>query len=260
MRRRLHPETEEILWAAAESDDASVVEEFERRFPHLRAELATRRVMVEVLKKSRPREASLHAKFRPSPRAAARRIVWVPAVAVLLAALSFAGYRAAVYFMGLQEGPETTPPNPEATRDSGLVGPATSAPSTQSPETAKGINPLNPETERQLGVGERPPNPAPPRKLVTLVAETTLLEALGQIGNQGGVRVEVLPGVRDSRVRLFEGNPTDTMTVSLEEAIRLVERAGRVRVLANGPGEYLVFPGENSNEGAPFGPIRTPND
>lgn len=261
MSRKLDPETEDLLWAAAENDRQSVRDEFEKRFPHLRAELATRRVMVEVLRKSKPHGGSVRQHFMPtaSTRAASRRLVWVPAVAVLLAALAFGGYIAARYIIG---SPEGTAAGSQAVHQAGSAHPSLSAPepSGGDPRLATGIAPMDPETGRDLGVGERPPNPAPQPKLVVLPAETTLLEAIRQIGSQGGVRLDVLPGVQDVQVRLFGGNSGDTAQIPFDEAIRLVERAGRVRILANGPGAYLVFPGENSNEGAPFGPIRAPNE
>jgi hypothetical protein len=250
MSRKLDPETEDLLWAAAESDDPAVVEDFERRFPDLRAELATRRVMVDVLRKSRPdTKGSVRAHFEPSPKQRAglgNRVVLIPAMAALLGVLAFGAYQATLYFTrGKDEAaPITSVGDPQTS------GTQPSAPPGETGETATGVIPdemaRDPETGRPYGVGERPPNPPQPEKLVELPPETTLFAALDQFSRQTGFSVQVLPGVVDAQIRLFDGQPGQALYLPPAEAIRVIERAGNVRILDNGPEGYLVFPAEGS--------------
>ncbi|MCW5946952.1 MAG: hypothetical protein KIT74_07960 [Fimbriimonadales bacterium] len=254
MSRKLDPETEDLLWAAAESDDPAVVEEFERRFPDLRPELATRRVMVDVLRKSRPdARGSVRANFEPSPKqkeVLGKRVVLIPAMAALLGVLAFGAYQATLYFTrGKEESPPIT-----SVGDPQASGPQPTAPSGETGDTATGVIPdgmaRDPETGRPYGVGERPPNPPQPEKLVELPPETTLFAALDQFSQQTGFSVQVLPGVVDAPIRLFDGQPGQALYLPPGEAIRAIERAGNVRILDNGPEGYLVFPAGDSQPGS----------
>ncbi len=251
MSKRLDPETEELLWAAAESDDPAVVDEFERRFPDLRPELATRRVMVEVLRKSKP-DAAAGAKetFKPTPTARAvfaQRVVWVPAMAVALAVLAFGAYQATLYFV--QE-------KPVSSQDGNVDGTNRGAPppapviTGDGADTSQGVpvddGSRDPVTGRPLGVGDRPPTPREPEKLVELPGETTLFAAFDQFVKQTGIRVQLMPGVVDAPIRLFLGDSNQSIFLPPGEAVQAIARAGRVRILQNGPEEYLVFPPENT--------------
>src|SRR5438552_11037854 len=86
----LTPQIDELLWAAAESKDPMLRQQFEERYPHLRAQLATRIAMVDVLRSSKP--AGVMAPGFRSPAPAFTRLWLVPAGAILLAALAFGAY------------------------------------------------------------------------------------------------------------------------------------------------------------------------
>jgi hypothetical protein len=255
MSKRIDPEIDELIWAAADSDDPEVRADFERRFPDHRAELSTRRVMVEVFRQSKPdapNDPRLH--FSPPTQSAPawrRRLVLVPVACLALAALAFGAFQVTKMFVG----------QPEAARQenaSPASGPTKQVPPVGGPSMAEGVIPPDGSSsakqgEDRRGVGERPIEPAPSELQVRLQGTMTLYGALNSVAQQAKVKVDILPGVPDAQIHLTSGGPTETFSLSVPDAIKLIEQVAHVKIMDNGPGNYMVFPVEKGGSTAPGG-------
>ncbi|HWP31612.1 MAG TPA: hypothetical protein VNK96_07820 [Fimbriimonadales bacterium] len=249
--RRIPPELDELLWVAAESDNPETREEFARRYPDLRATLATRRAMVEALRRSKP-EALKELKLsfqRPVQKRLLRtwRLIAIPAALVLLFALGFAAY-----FVTNNLQSPTKEQNERISQPD--IGTAP-----QESEPKKGLEPIlvppgetsnAPKMEYEQ-LQPSLPSPQQPSQTKTVLVvlpkgETTLLDLLTDISNQSHKRFELLPGVQNVRIKvrpvLGDGQP-----IPLDEVLAMIERAAPVRIIDNGEEGYLVFPEDMVN-------------
>lgn len=95
-KENLPQEIDELIWLTAESNDESAIKDFEERYPQYRAELATRRVMIEVMRKSKPQSIPMHLE-NPRMHLNKSRNSWfrwafVPVSVIMLTVLAFGAY------------------------------------------------------------------------------------------------------------------------------------------------------------------------
>lgn len=247
--RRIPPELDELLWVAAESDNPEVREEFARRYPDLRAALATRHAMVEALRKSKPEALEFKISFRRPTRkqtAQGLRLIAIPATLVLLFALGFAAYFVTISLQSPPKVQEKGNPRLDIRTSS------------EHKEPKRGMQPiLVPSGETSTApkmeyekIQPSPPSSQPPQNKTPLVVlpkgETTLLDLLSDISNQSKKRFELLPGVQNVRIKvrsvLGDGQP-----IPLDEVLAMIERVAPIRIIDNGEEGYLVFPEDMVN-------------
>lgn len=243
--KRFDSDTDELIWAAAESDDPGVQSEFERRYPHLRAELATRKTMIKVLRQSRP-DARSHVATsfsRHEPLKRQKRSEFRPAFAALglvgLFTLSTAAFFVTRAIIGPSPAANPALGNPSAHAGSG----ATNRGEPQSPKNeGEPAGMMPPVSER--GTAPRPPEDDPANKRIELkTTNLKLMDALSSITLQSGVQFTVLPGVDDELLKLGDvAQLGPTMSLTLLEAVDIVERSANVRILDNGSEGYIVMP------------------
>ncbi|GEM_PF-3367416 len=237
---KIDRDTDELLWAAAESPDDSVREQFAKRYPHLRAELATRRTMVQVLRQSKPNaNLNLAERYLPSARNERRafpRLAWIGAGSVLLVGLAFGSFAVVRYF-GVKPREEKSVvsaplPAPE-------LKPRPVIEASDSGEMKSIVPPVN-----ERGTAPRPDESNPANKPIELPTKSLrLMRALDLISKQSGLAFTVLPDVKDQALELGDaGALGPTVTLSLQEAVDLIERCASVRILDNGTEGYLVLP------------------
>ncbi|MCH8275439.1 MAG: hypothetical protein IH851_11690 [Armatimonadetes bacterium] len=247
-RDRLTPELDELLWAAAETDDPEVWADFERRYPKMRASLATRRAMIEAFRKARPRAVeALRDRYNPPQRAPVspwRRLAVVPLAGLLLVGLAFGAYVITERLTAPKQEPENSAgpgPGPDQMEPPTVVpdGP----PIQFAPDSTRGIQPDTGEPSLPPGTAPRPTYINPGSISIDLPATgTTLLQALELIANQGRVSITVMPGVQDVPLDFGAANPDAILTLPADEMLLLIERVAPIRLLDNGPEGYLVLP------------------
>jgi len=250
--QKIPPDLDELLWIAAESDNQEIQEDFARRYPHLRAALATRRAIVEVLRNSKPQALQeLKLAFRkPSQKRIAQpwRLIAIPVAFVLLFVLGVAAYFATITLQSMK-------------RQTVLTSPPSINPLSQEKGPKKGMEPIfvppgeaatAPKMEyEQLQPTPFPqPSPQPSQEKTTLVilptGETDLLDLLTNISNQTKKRFELLPGVKNVHMKV-RSTQSVAHPIPLDEVLAMIERAAPVRILDNGEEGYLVFPEEMVN-------------
>lgn len=240
---QLPTEIDELLWAAAESGDPALQADFEVRYPHLRGQLATRKAMVDVLRRSRP-EAPVAPPLLSAPARPIR--LWLaPAMAALLAALAFGAYFTTRALLPKEnrgtEGQLKTGP---------IVGPNL-APEPNGRDYSISLDGRRPDADP--GVAERPPGGNSPAVVKLPKATVSLLQALAALESQGKMKLQVMPGVQDETVKIPVANPDAPVTIAPDDLLRILEERAAIRVLDSGPEGLLILPLdkiETTEEGA----------
>ncbi len=264
-KKRIPPEIDEMLWATAESSEERVVQEFERRYPQYRAELARRRAMLEALRKARPREfptrrVSPLARDRTPPRISLLRFWWVPVAAVFLVGVAVASYWLT---KGIIPSPASQAPEREA-----LSLPSVSPSPSEKREEMQPV-PQAPRNAQAPGSVPRPFTPAPDAPRVVLPLKgMSLHRALEEVSRQAKITVTIMPDVPEMTLDLGSllnpPPPSGEVSLPLEEMILLLEKVAPIRFLDNGPEGYVVLPLEKvqnvpsagekeSSQGSPVG-------
>ncbi len=234
-RKPIPQEIDELIWAAAESNSDHLRQDFERRYPEYRPELATRIAMVEVLKKSKPTSEALPFVHpaevqKPSPM---RRLVLIPIAAVSLAFLAFAAYKVTLSQVGETSSPVSTN---RLTKESNIPEPnaMTATPDPEIPPEPSGSTGTAAET------GRLPSSPT--QKQVQIPAEGNLISILDSVGRQAGVKITLMTGVKDEVIILVQGQKDAILSLPLNDALLAIERVANVRFVDNGPDGVLVLP------------------
>lgn len=244
---RFDAETDDLIWSVAESNDPKVREEFELRYPHLRAELATRKTMIAVLKQSRPdAPQALRAKFYPPAKTKSAFVLPRPALvgAVLVGvfALAFGSYQVARM---ITANPKE---QPGATVSKVPDAPLKPTP-VQSNPPGTDMREIVPPVDKR-GTSERPTPPDPSSVLVTLsTTNLHVLEALEAVTRQAGVKFSVMPGVKDDLIDLGQAAALGpNMSLTVPEMLEVIQRGAKVKIIDNGSEGYIVLPGDKVSE------------
>ncbi|MFQ3587476.1 MAG: hypothetical protein SNJ74_01345 [Fimbriimonadaceae bacterium] len=202
--KRIPPEIDSLMWAIAENPGDDAIEEFGRRFPDYRQELAKRLSMVRALKGARAGVPSMAPTRwqpdRPARRAPGRfRLGWVLASAAL-AAVAFASYAG---FSALATRQTEIPPVPSVP-----TAPPAMPDRIVYREAPRPIDPAPP-------IAPPPSRPRPPwDQPISLQMEGVPLEvALQAIAQKGGLRLEIAPGLSEVLIVLDyrETRPMDIL-------------------------------------------------
>lgn len=257
MKKKLDPELDALIWQTAESDDAEVIAQFELRYPHLRAQLATRRAMIEVIRKSRPTDVT-PTRFTPSDVRSCvdwRRLALVPLAGLLLAGLGFGAYKITEALSKEAKSPVVSQPEVSSGEPSRVPG-----------GPALSLGPKPPSLENVPdGTEPRPVGPAAELILVRISVRTTLLSALDTIARHGKVPIQVLPGVQNVPIELPSNDVSGDVVLPPGEMLAALERVAPIRVIDNGPDGFVILPEDRvvnvdpgaSNSGASGGPLRS---
>jgi len=227
-------EIDELLWAAAESGDASVESEFAERYPHLRTHLATRKAMIDVLRNAKPTSIAARS-FRP-PHTVSVRWWLAPAAAAVLASLAFGAYQVTKAM-----APRTAPPLQATPIDTpGIVDSRDMA----NKEPSGVATPPGGSTRQgDVGTAPRPQPPTSNTPNVRLRAgQIGLIEALEQVRLQSKLRLELMPGIKDLRIELKANLPDGNLELSPLEWLRMLEQIAPIHVVDGGPDGFLVLP------------------
>lgn len=112
--KRIPADIDQLMWTIAEGGDLTAADDFEKRFPEFRGELASRLVMVRGLRQSKPAETVERTIPRFVPRSpevtAPRRPVWTVALLGGLATVAFASYLVVINLPKPSAKPNPTPP------------------------------------------------------------------------------------------------------------------------------------------------------
>ena len=215
------------MWAVAESGDPKVEADFVARYPQMRAQLATCKAMHEVLRNAKPETVApppFHETYRPAPS----RTRWlVPAVATLLFGVAFGAYSVTRMLTGKPQEPVVRKPS---------LAPQ------QRPVQPQAI-PLEiaPRSD-DLGTA---PHPTPPPEAGNVVVEAdklTLFSAIDAVRNQAHIKVEVMPGVDDSKLLAAANRPDGTLSMAPKDLLDMAEAGAPIRVFDAGPDGYLILP------------------
>lgn len=237
--KEITPDLDEILWAAAESKDPQVQAEFEARYPHLRAQLATRKAMVDVLRDNRPKPHYVPA-FRPLPmKTPAFRKLWlVPAAAILLGALAFGAYQVTTLLVTPRRAVQ-------APIRTGAQLPA--IPNNEPPAIRKNPIEIAPTRPQDLGTSKRP-EVLPAAKIVSVpTKKLTLIQALEATQQQGGVKIQVMPGVKNEELQVDANRPDGSLALAPAEMLAVLEKAASIRIVDGGPEGYFILPMDKVN-------------
>lgn len=251
------PRLNDQMWHLAESGSHAEREAFLRRHPECAEELKRRAALVSSMRHSRPRSSTIPARrYQP---ATVGKPYWrlIPAGALALASLAFATYTIGNTLASDQrivESPsegktmipwtDELPVPPVAHAKQG--SPPSAAGQKDSSACRDGVETLNPDM-----------TPAPTAQLVRVeFDETPLKQALREIANRGGIRIEMAPGFPDIRVSgTYEG-----MT-AMDTLVAIGEKHG-FSVFAQTPGLVLVVPAVDTSRGpstAPADPTAPPD-
>ncbi len=229
----LTPQIDELLWAAAESKDPSLRQQFEERYPHLRAQLATRIAMVDVLRRSKP--VGVMAPGFRSPSPAFARLWLVPAGAILLAALAFGAYELTSYLAVTQSpiAPDTVTEQPPLNQQPPVA------------ETFKG--PAEPsdipiEDPSKLGTAPRPSVTKAAPMVAVSTKKLTLFKAISEIEKQGNLKFQIMPGVKDMALDIPPNRPDGSVVLSPTDMLSAVEKLAPIHLVDGGPDGWLILP------------------
>jgi hypothetical protein len=217
---------EELMWAVAESDDPRAEADFIARYPQMRAQLATRKAMHEVLRNAKP-DPSVPPPFR-EPRPVAPRTRWlVPAAAILLFGVAFGAYSVTRMLTAKAQEPVVRRP---------LLAPR------QRPTQPQAI-PLDiPQQNDDLGIARRPVPPSETGNVVVEADKLTLFSAIDAVRKQAHIQIEVMPGVEDSKLIAAANRPDGTLSLAPKDLLDLAEAGAPIRVFDAGPDGYLILP------------------
>lgn len=230
--KRLPSEIDELMWALAESQDESALDDFVARYPQYKVEMTQRLKLVRGLKGARPKSGSDEVRPVFVPRTAPRRVLspWMQGTLAFASVCFVAGI--AMWAVIAQDGeqplqiqqtapapPRFAPPQPEDWRSSVLTP--------RSPAPTGGVA-ANPE----VPLKERP---------VTVRAERVLLhDALAAVGEAARIQVVISPDVP---------NPLVVLEYNEVGAQRILDDMARnfgFFVLDDGPKSVVILPLQES--------------
>lgn len=127
MKQHIPTDLDKLMWTIAESGDMEAADDFERRFPQFRRDLAIRLGMVRSLRRSKPSSMTSDKglpKFVPNETATVptRRPMWPVAALASLAFVVFASY---VVIANLPKPEASAPPSRSSTIHPGKQLPTT---------------------------------------------------------------------------------------------------------------------------------------
>lgn len=237
---RIPQDIDDLMWTVAESGDAAAIEQFGERYPDFRAEMGKRLALVRQFRASRPNQEATPRFQRPvgSVRAPLRW-TFAPAAAILLAALGFAAYQAASYSMRPK-------PQPIAVAPIETAPPVQSEPiKVESAQRDPNYRVLEPDRETPIQVT---PEEVPWEKPIAMkLTGVRLRDALQAIAIQGGLTLELAPGMPDVFVE---------MEYAGQKPMAILEDMGRsfgFTALDQGQGRVLIVP-EVDSAAAPEAP------
>lgn len=232
--KRMHPDVDKMLWLVAESDDPHAVADFNGRFPEHSLELGKRIAMVRDLKGAGRRAShdALPPRFRAPVQAAPppARYVWVLGFAAL-ACLGVASF----FFASRAFSSQGAKPESQVVQDQ-----------TAPPETVSYRGP----SYEPPKYDPNSPTPAQPEIADYLKPQSvssagiTLSEALELIARTCSLKLEVAPGVNETRVSINYANMT-----GFEMLEDLGPRCGFTS-FDEGSGKVLIIPAIEESGGA----------
>lgn len=239
----ISPQLDQLMWVIAESQDAKAIDEFGQKHPELRSELTHRLAMVRSLRSAGKHtdQATRIPQFRPVShvrQAPPRRTVAVVS-ALGLAALAMATYTVTSFVVASHQSPvERTQPLPPPT-------PKVVTSDVKAPETVHYTNQL-PQPE----VPEPSPEPtvaaAPsylkPQNLK--IERAKLSQVLQMVAAQGGLKLDIGPGLPDPDVRAVYHNISP---------VAILEDLGRTygfTAFDQGNGAVIVIPAVDKSKQA----------
>ncbi len=190
---KLPREIDELMWALAESQDEAALDDFARRYPTYKAEMARRLRALRALRSARPTvPAGLFVPSRGgSPQTGGRR--WVPLLAAtVIAGTALAG--GAFVALNFVQPEVKIDPGPEASGKPLKIGSqvlAESGITTPLPDTDSA------ECETDKVAPPKPEEPALPTIVSVRVTKIRLTAVIGEIARQGGYTFEIAPGLED---------------------------------------------------------------
>lgn len=242
---RVPPEIDRLMWTLAEENNPGALDEFVRRYPIYREELARRRQAVSGLKTSRPAKP---ASVKPIPRFTpkehvrpARKLDAAHYVVgtLVLAALGLASY---TFTSSLTSHPTPPAPAPVVRTDPVQVPPTVvqkfpeSAPPVQTPAPQPETSPPKDNTPKYLQ----------PQTLTIKAAK--LHDALNLIGAQVGLNIVIAPGLPDPTVAV------DYHDVTAVEMLADLGRRYHFTPFDQGDGSVVIYPTIDPTDPAHAGP------
>lgn len=232
--KRIPADIDQLMWTIAEGGDLTAADDFEKRFPEFRGELASRLVMVRGLRQSKPPEAIERQIPRFVPRTpevvTSRRPVWTVALLGGLATVAFASY---LVVINLPK--PTAKQNP--TSSGPLRGPVV-APNDD--QQGAGDEPGEMAPVENGGTPDTPPKPTvemPWDKPQSLAIEgAPLQDVLKLIATTCHLQIELAPGMP---------NPTVDVAYQGRTGMEMLEDLGRLykfTALYQGNGQVLIVP------------------
>jgi len=230
--KKIPADLDALMWTITEDNDMAAIDDFERRFPQFKGELATRIAMVRGLKQSRPavRTVAPIPRFVPrdsGPPAANRRSVFAVAMLGGLAVVALGAY--AVVANLPKPTPVLVPKNevihtqPEQDPNENAVGNMDREPGA--------LNPTNPGTSTNPSVAM--PWDKPQSVSIT---DAALIDVLKLIAETCGLRIELAPNMP---------NPVVSVRYTNRAGMDMLKDLGRqykFTPLEQGQGEVLIVP------------------
>lgn len=232
--KRIPADIDQLMWTIAESGDLTAADDFEKRFPQFRGELASRLVMVRGLRRSKPAEAVERTVPRFVPRSVedvpSRRPVWTVALLGGLATVAFASY---LVVINLPK--PTAKPNPApSSQQRGPVVRPNDDPQGANDEPGE-MAPI--ENGGKPEVSAKPAVEMPWDKPQSLAIEAApLLDVLKLIATTCHLQVELAPGMP---------NPTVDVAYQGRTGMEMLKDLGRqykFTALYQGNGQVLIVP------------------
>jgi hypothetical protein len=171
-----------------------------------------------------------------------RKFVLVPAAVMLLAALGFGAYQVTASIV--RRNSEAA--KPAIGTSSTLQTPAGSTNDVASTVGGKNTGAATSNSNASYGYGERPIAPPERVKTVRVPNQTNLFAALNALASQGGVRVQIMPGVNDGPIALPMNGP-NSLELPVKDFVLAIEQAAPVRIIDGGPEGYYVIPMDKTN-------------
>ncbi len=232
--KKIPADLDALMWTITEGEDMAAIDDFERRFPQFKGELATRMAMVRGLKQSRPavREARPIPRFVPrevSTRRENSRGVFVVTALGGLAVVALGAYAIVANLPKPVPAPRTKPSvvqkDPQNQPDDEVPsGNMDREPGTMFP-TNPGSNGTNPHV---LMPWETP-------KSIS-IADAALIDVLKLIGETCNLKIELAPNMPNPVVTAHYQNKTGM------DMLKDLGRQYKFTALEQGQGEVLIVP------------------
>ncbi|MDQ2986296.1 MAG: hypothetical protein M3R13_06180 [Armatimonadota bacterium] len=240
MAERISQQIDELVWKVAEAGDSALEADLVQRYPHLRAELATRKAMVDVFRSARP-VSPIATRFVPT-RAAVRPRYWlVPLAAGLLMGLAFASYQVVKFGQSA----------PKKSVSKVIVPPQSPTPVPPDGRAIQAGPP--PNSNLAPGTAERPEEVRSTDGLVVIATNgATLFGAIESI-REKGLKIEIMPGLQDAPITLEPNQDDGTLALEPQAMLQAVRAAAGFELVDGGPDGYMALPSDKTNvvDGSP---------